>query len=104
MVRTKAGSSSVRVAGAKAPRKVAHVSISSTSTNSANGSSDSGKGGNPYFPRETPEWQKEITTFFTKPACDTTKESESLPDKEYNVSKELGVKDSSSSLEGPSGS
>ncbi|XP_069682054.1 uncharacterized protein [Periplaneta americana] len=99
MVRTKAESSSIRVAGGKAPRKVAH--ISSCRPNCATGSSDPMKGGNSYFPRETPVWQKEITTFF-KPACETRGEIGSSSDEQCNVSKEVRVKDSTS--EGPSGS
>ncbi|KAJ9601523.1 hypothetical protein L9F63_000266 [Diploptera punctata] len=66
MVRTKAESSSVKASGAKAPRK---VTTSAQTSNSATGASDGkGKqqnaGGNPYCPRETPPWQKEITKFF----------------------------------------
>jgi len=30
-------------------------------------------GGNPYFPRETPSWQKEITSFFKPTAVDSVK-------------------------------
>jgi hypothetical protein len=32
-----------------------------------------GTGGNPYFPRETPSWQKEITSFFKPTAVDSVK-------------------------------
>jgi len=32
-----------------------------------------GTGGNPYFPRETPSWQKEITGFFKPTAVDSVK-------------------------------
>jgi len=35
-----------------------------------------GTGGNPYFPRETPSWQKEITSFFKPTAVDSVKTSE----------------------------
>jgi hypothetical protein len=33
-------------------------------------------GGNPYFPRETPSWQKEITSFFKPTAMDSVKTCE----------------------------
>jgi hypothetical protein len=32
-----------------------------------------GTGGNPYFPRETPSWQKEITSFFKPNAVNSVK-------------------------------
>jgi len=32
-----------------------------------------GTGGNTYFPRETPPWQKEITSFFKPTAVDSVK-------------------------------
>lgn len=66
MVRTKADSTGVKASGAKAPRKV----TVSTPTRSYDSSDSKGKpsgGGNAYHPRETPEWQKPITTFFAAP-------------------------------------
>jgi hypothetical protein len=35
-------------------------------------------GGNPYFPRETPSWQKEITAFFKSITVESAKKSENL--------------------------
>ncbi|KDR09006.1 PCNA-associated factor-like [Zootermopsis nevadensis] len=77
MVRTKADSSFVKAAGAKAPRK---ISFSAHSCGGAS-SSDCGKvkqniGGNPYFPHETPSWQKEITSFFKSAAVDSMKKTQ----------------------------
>ncbi|XP_066995914.1 PCNA-associated factor isoform X2 [Anabrus simplex] len=60
MVRTKADPGAKAVGG-KSTRKPLPPS-------SAGGSSDNKAkhgGGNPYCPRETPSWQKEITKFFT---------------------------------------
>lgn len=89
-------------AGAKAPRK---ISFSAHSCGGAS-SSDCGKGefvftvrlinaivdilltsfdmltvkqnigGNPYFPHETPSWQKEITSFFKSAAVDSMKKTQ----------------------------
>ncbi|XP_034238602.1 PCNA-associated factor-like [Thrips palmi] len=74
MVRTKADTTGVKASGAKAPRKA----VVSTPTRSSDSSGDSkGKptvGGNSYHPRETPEWQKPITTFFVAPSS-SSKES-----------------------------
>ena len=67
MVRTKADTTGVKVSGAKAPRKAL-----STPTRSASDSNDNKnkgyQGGNSYHPRETPGWQKPITTFFGAPS------------------------------------
>ncbi|GLH12196.1 Uncharacterized protein GBIM_16931 [Gryllus bimaculatus] len=63
MVRTKADAATARVSGAKAPRKI-HVNPSATAKKPSSSSSNGGGGGNPYCPRETPKWQKEITKFF----------------------------------------
>lgn len=66
MVRTRSDFSGVRVS-TKAPRKQ-----SSTSSSTPGKSSKKNEGGgNPVCPRETPAWQKEITSFFpTKQSSD----------------------------------
>lgn len=66
MVRTKADSSSVKAACAKLPRK-----FTSCPTTSSTGQQNTG--GNPYFPRETPSWQKEITNFFKSATVESRK-------------------------------
>lgn len=76
MVRTKADTTGVKASGAKAPRKA----LSSTPTRSVSSESD-GKnkthgGGNSYHPRETPGWQKPITTFFVRPQPESCSNSE----------------------------
>ncbi|XP_076241404.1 uncharacterized protein LOC143183642 [Calliopsis andreniformis] len=65
MVRTKADRVPVKAVGAKAPSK--NVGKSTPVKKSAG--SNKGKsysGGNPYHPRETPEWQKPITCFLNQ--------------------------------------
>ncbi|XP_012262556.2 uncharacterized protein LOC105689820 [Athalia rosae] len=62
-VRSRAAEGGTRV-GAKAPRKTGIVGPSmATKPNSQKKGRDNG-GGNSYFPRETPSWQKPITSFF----------------------------------------
>ncbi|XP_076650947.1 PCNA-associated factor [Halictus rubicundus] len=64
MVRTKADRVPSKVVGGKAPAK----SVKSTPVKKVVGTSK-GKnysGGNPYHPRETPEWQKPITCFLNQ--------------------------------------
>ncbi|KZC10542.1 hypothetical protein WN55_01979 [Dufourea novaeangliae] len=65
MVRTKADRVPGKVVGAKAPSK----SVKSTPTKKSVIVSSKGKnysGGNPYHPRETPNWQKPITCFLNQ--------------------------------------
>ncbi|BFZ23487.1 hypothetical protein BsWGS_26526 [Bradybaena similaris] len=70
MVRTKADgcASNRKVIAAQAPRK--SLGGAGPSSSSADGGSPAGKGkyagGNPAVQRPTPEWQKGISTFFTK--------------------------------------
>ncbi|XP_012276233.1 PCNA-associated factor [Orussus abietinus] len=64
MVRTKATSLTVRTSGGKAPRKFTAAAPMSVSNGAQ---SKTYSGGNPYHPRETPNWQKPITTFFNQP-------------------------------------
>jgi len=66
MVRTKADTTAVKVSGAKAPRKTVSTPTRSVS-DSSDGKSKASGGGNAYHPRETPGWQKPITTFFGSP-------------------------------------
>ncbi|XP_076301198.1 PCNA-associated factor isoform X2 [Lasioglossum baleicum] len=64
MVRTKADRVPGKAVGGKAPAK----SVKSTPVKKVVGTSK-GKnysGGNPYHPRETPEWQKPITCFLNQ--------------------------------------
>ncbi|XP_059164778.1 PCNA-associated factor-like [Physella acuta] len=90
MVRTKAdGCSSGRKAlGAQAPRK--SFSGASSSTGSSDGGSPAGKGkyagGNPVCPRPTPDWQKGISTFFTKPSGSSPSKSQSSQDSKSSSS------------------
>ncbi|KAK3088857.1 hypothetical protein FSP39_024659 [Pinctada imbricata] len=74
MVRTKAdaGSSSSgagrKAVGARAPRKaLGGASSSSSVSDSPSGKNAKYAGGNPACPRPTPEWQKEISSFFKSP-------------------------------------
>ncbi|XP_047360519.1 PCNA-associated factor-like [Vespa velutina] len=64
MVRTKADRVPTKAVGAKAPHKVA--STTGAKKTSGNGKGKSYSGGNPYHPRETPEWQKPITNFMNQ--------------------------------------
>lgn len=68
MVRTKADGAS-RAVGAKSFRKTmssAGSSSSSSSPGSRKVKGDKSGGGNPYCPRPTPAWQKEIAGFLVK--------------------------------------
>ncbi|XP_017753848.1 PREDICTED: PCNA-associated factor-like [Eufriesea mexicana] len=63
MVRTKADRVPTKAVGSKAP----HKSVKNTpvkETSKTKGKSYSG--GNPYHPRQTPEWQKPITCFLNQ--------------------------------------
>ncbi|GLV40344.1 hypothetical protein CBL_04145 [Carabus blaptoides fortunei] len=63
MVRTKtSGVSGVKSLGAKAPRKLSLSSSNSRNKNKRD--SNSQGGGNSIHPRETPQWQQPITSFF----------------------------------------
>ncbi|KAK9889244.1 hypothetical protein WA026_004521 [Henosepilachna vigintioctopunctata] len=64
MVRT--GERCVRVAGGKSSEKKRGTGTPSTAAGPSTSSSNSGIGGNPVCPRETPSWQKPITCFFPK--------------------------------------
>ncbi|XP_046686997.1 PCNA-associated factor-like [Homalodisca vitripennis] len=79
MVRTK-DSASVKVVGAKAPRKIS--TPTSTAASSGSDSKKKHSGGNPYCPRETPAWQKPITQFFgtSKPCTSTSCDEEQTTD------------------------
>ncbi|XP_033190834.1 PCNA-associated factor isoform X2 [Bombus vancouverensis nearcticus] len=64
MVRTKADRVPTRAVGSKAPHKTTKSTPVKKSGSSSKGKSYSG--GNPYHPRETPEWQKPITCFLNQ--------------------------------------
>ncbi|KAK2587863.1 hypothetical protein KPH14_003960 [Odynerus spinipes] len=64
MVRTKADRVPAKAVGAKAPHKVANSGGSKKPLGGSRGRNYSG--GNPYHPRETPEWQKPITNFLNQ--------------------------------------
>lgn len=61
-------SHAIRRVGSKSSKKESRASSNSSSNNASvgSGSSNYNKGGNPVCQRETPEWQKPITTFFKK--------------------------------------
>ncbi|XP_066582028.1 PCNA-associated factor-like [Prorops nasuta] len=63
MVRTKADRVAVKAVGSKAPRKIAATTPSKRSGGSKG---KNYSGGNPYHPRDTPEWQKPITNFLNQ--------------------------------------
>ncbi|XP_015598113.1 PCNA-associated factor [Cephus cinctus] len=76
MVRTKAGSSSAKAVGAKAPHKVSNTAaLRSSGSSEGGGKGRDYSGGNPYHPRETPNWQKPITSFFQQEASKDKEES-----------------------------
>ncbi|KAL2714690.1 PCNA-associated factor-like [Vespula squamosa] len=60
MVRTKADRIPTKAIGAKAPHKIA------SSKKAGSSKAKSYSGGNPYHPRDTPEWQKPITNFMNQ--------------------------------------
>ncbi|CAL7937786.1 unnamed protein product [Xylocopa violacea] len=73
MVRTKADRVPTKVVGGKAP----HKSVKSTPVKKTS-SGNKGKnysGGNPYHPRETPEWQKPITSFLNQSSANKATDS-----------------------------
>ncbi|XP_072767732.1 PCNA-associated factor [Anoplolepis gracilipes] len=73
MVRTKADRVPTKAVGSKAPGK--KVGAATFSGNNSNGRKNAGKsygGGNPYHPRETPDWQKPITSFLNVTTKATT--------------------------------
>ncbi|CAH0391893.1 unnamed protein product [Bemisia tabaci] len=75
MVRTRE-TATIRVVGAKAPRKAAAFPSTSQSSDESSGKKYSG--GNSYCPRETPAWQKNITCFFGSSSSNKDKDEESL--------------------------
>ncbi|XP_015184900.1 PREDICTED: PCNA-associated factor-like [Polistes dominula] len=64
MVRTKADRLPGKAVGAKAPHKVS--STTGTAKKRRNNKASSYSGGNPYHPRQTPDWQKPITNFMNQ--------------------------------------
>ncbi|XP_048002973.1 PCNA-associated factor-like [Leguminivora glycinivorella] len=83
MARTKA-SAGAKVASGKSSKARCSVAVPASSSGSS-GSSDraargGGGGGNPVCPRETPKWQKPITTFFIckEPARGSDSEDEGV--------------------------
>ncbi|XP_011498266.1 PREDICTED: putative uncharacterized protein DDB_G0278921 [Ceratosolen solmsi marchali] len=65
MVRTKADAATRVAAGSKAPKKSANYAHN----NSTSSPTEKGKDNLPvnrYFPRETPSWQKKITSFYDR--------------------------------------
>ncbi|KAL2738475.1 PCNA-associated factor-like [Vespula maculifrons] len=88
MVRTKADRIPTKAMGAKAPHKIA-------STTGAKKSGNRGKsysGGNPYHPRETPEWQKPITNFMNQ---NVTKENDVSSSSKNTENEENNTNDTS---------
>ncbi|XP_043600053.1 PCNA-associated factor-like [Bombus pyrosoma] len=72
MVRTKADRVPTRAVGSKAPHKTTKSTPVKKSSSSSKGKSYSG--GNPYHPRETPEWQKPITCFLNQGSVNQSKD------------------------------
>ena len=73
MVRTKADGGAARTVASKAPRKNLGGGGSSSAASRAiaaaaggTGTPSKSGGGNSYNPQPTPEWQKPLTSFFTK--------------------------------------
>ena len=73
MVRTKAEGGAARTVASKAPRKNLGGGGSSSAASRAiaaaaggTGTPSKSGGGNSYNPQPTPEWQKPLTSFFTK--------------------------------------
>ncbi|XP_053975382.1 PCNA-associated factor-like [Hylaeus volcanicus] len=84
MVRTKGDRVPSKAVGAKAPRKIA-------STSQKKGGLGSKGGGNPYHPRETPEWQKPITWFLNQNSeKQDTGSSEAQESEDQNANEEAG--------------
>ncbi|XP_050462707.1 PCNA-associated factor-like [Cataglyphis hispanica] len=80
MVRTKADRVPGKAVGSKAPGKVSAGSAGKKN----NGRKSAGKsygGGNPYHPRETPEWQKPITSFMNISSKTTTSNASPIKEK-----------------------
>ncbi|XP_022251472.1 PCNA-associated factor-like [Limulus polyphemus] len=75
MVRTKGDNCAKKAVAAKAPRKALSTSAagcsSSMSSPARSAKADKYAGGNPYCPRPTPSWQKEISAFFIPKAHET---------------------------------
>ncbi|KAL6423781.1 hypothetical protein ACFW04_010331 [Cataglyphis niger] len=83
MVRTKADRVPGKAVGSKAPGKVSAGSAGKKN----NGRKSAGKsygGGNPYHPRETPEWQKPITSFMNISSKTTTSNASPIKEKIKN--------------------
>lgn len=96
MVRTKASTSSssgIRAVAAKAPRKSLGSSYSggqssSSGSSTPNKRSDKFCGGNSYFPRPTPQWQKPISGFFSVQTKDKSFVKSITKDVDNGVNKE----------------
>ncbi|XP_076759235.1 PCNA-associated factor [Xylocopa sonorina] len=73
MVRTKADRVPAKAVGSKAPHKAVKSTPVKKTSSGARGKSYSG--GNPYHPRETPEWQKPITSFLNQNSMNTAADS-----------------------------
>lgn len=96
MVRTRADNTARKAVAAKAPRKNFNAAGPSSNSTSPTGSkSNKHSGGNPYCPRPTPEWQKEITNFFIKKPKQQTSAGKENEDPEMN---ESGASSSSKSI------
>ncbi|KAG6795243.1 PCNA-associated factor isoform X1 [Apis mellifera caucasica] len=85
MVRTKADRVPTKAVGSKAP----HKSVKSTSVKKTNGKGKSYSGGNPYHPRETPEWQKPITCFLNQNFLKESTDVSEIQDGGEGTSKEV---------------
>ncbi|KAJ8022044.1 PCNA-associated factor [Holothuria leucospilota] len=87
MVRTRADNTARKAVAAKAPRKNFNAAGPSSNSTSPTGSkSNKHSGGNPYCPRPTPEWQKEITNFFIKKPKQQTSAGKENEDPEMDES------------------
>ncbi|XP_014614009.1 PREDICTED: PCNA-associated factor-like [Polistes canadensis] len=80
MVRTKADRLPAKAVGAKAPHKLSSTTdgVKKTGNNKVRGYT----GGNPYHPRQTPNWQKPITNFMNQSITNTDNVASSSNDNE----------------------
>ena len=87
MVRTKADRVPTKAVGSKAPAKSLKTAAATTPKKGVkNGKGKSYSGGNPYHPRDTPEWQKPITCFIKQSSSKDAEDSlEAQDNEEQNV-------------------
>ena len=89
MVRTKADRVPTKAVGGKAPAKALKTAGTATPKKVIkSGKGKSYAGGNPYHPRDTPEWQKPITCFINQNSSKDAGDSLEAQDNEEQKVKE----------------